>query len=184
MRVEAPPAASKPGRKTRPRQGRAMEVRDPWAVTDEPASRPAPKRTKKRPADAPPETGIYGLTDSALPGREAELDRAKKHWKPNEPRPGPTPPTLIEPYEVTDEPPAPEPPPPVEPEPTVSAAALEHEIALRDRTPPNPDPAFPLISGVYNFPFYQSSLRAWLWMSLGGTAVGVMATMVMALVPR
>jgi hypothetical protein len=71
----------------------------------------------------------------------------------------------------TDErlPPAAEPPPAGLPAPRKSKIAEE----LLQRPTPPPDPALPLFSGVYTFPWYLSSLKAWTWLTLGGLAIGV-----------
>ena len=47
---------------------------------------------------------------------------------------------------------------------------VEREIELRTRTPPNPPPRLPFFSGVWTFPGYESSQRAWLWLALCGLA--------------
>jgi hypothetical protein len=42
---------------------------------------------------------------------------------------------------------------------------------LLKRPEPPPPPAFPL-SGVYTFPWYLCTLKAWLWLTLGGFLIG------------
>jgi hypothetical protein len=134
--------------KRRAKKTRALEVQDPWAV---------PKKGAQEP-DVPrlPVEG-YGLAAEAPPEKPA---RRKKVDLP------------VEGYEVAEE--GPSPTPKNDPrEPAVSAAALEREVELRDRTPADAPPAWPLFSGVCSFPFYEGSLKAWLWLSLGGVAIGV-----------
>ncbi|MFO0880205.1 MAG: hypothetical protein U0840_22885 [Gemmataceae bacterium] len=69
----------------------------------------------------------------------------------------------------TEEPASPE-PPRVE----LNQEQVEREIALRTRTPPNPPPAMPMLSGVYTFPLYVSTLPQWglltLWLLFAGGA--------------
>ena len=68
-----------------------------------------------------------------------------------------------------------------------SESAINPQSAIRDpqskdtdpdkrftrRSQPEYVPARPLFSGVFTFPWYETSLRAWLWLSIGGFAVGV-----------
>ena len=62
-----------------------------------------------------------------------------------------------------------DPPPADLPAARVSKIAAE----LLHRPEPPPDPAIPLFSGVYTFPWYLSTLKAWIWLTLGGLAIGV-----------
>jgi hypothetical protein len=134
---------------------RAVAVEDPWAAPPEDKPRPA------RPARAD-EAG-YGLAAAEPP-----------------PVPGPKPPAprrpYVEeparPYALADEPP---PAPAVEEgrEPPVSESALERELQMRDRSSPDPPPAYPLFSGVYSFPWYDTSGGPWLWLASGLLATGM-----------
>lgn len=45
----------------------------------------------------------------------------------------------------------------------------------RQRISPPPPPRWPLVSGVYTFPWYPSSLKVWIWLSLGLMFVGGLA---------
>ena len=44
-------------------------------------------------------------------------------------------------------------------------------------------PAHPLLEGVYTFPWYARSLKAWVFLTLGGLGMGVMALALIALWP-
>src|SRR5262249_31045909 len=92
-------------------------------------------------------------------------------------------PNVIDPWAIPEEEPRPKkkkkkaaPQPPTD-------GALAQEIRMRERAPLNPDPTFPLFSGVYTFPWYERSLRAWFMLSLGATAVGAGLKGVLALWP-
>ena len=39
-------------------------------------------------------------------------------------------------------------------------------IELRTRKPPNPPPWSPMFSGVWTFPFYETTARAWVWLAV------------------
>ncbi len=46
------------------------------------------------------------------------------------------------------------------------------EKRLRERRPEPPPPRFPLLGGVYTFPWYRESLRPWLYLTLLGLVLG------------
>lgn len=65
----------------------------------------------------------------------------------------------------------------------LNEAQVERELELRTRTPPNPPPRYPLFSGVYTFPAYRTTLRAWVWLAFWGLWAGTVARMVFLLFP-
>ncbi len=158
-RVAAPDAPVP--KKRRAKKVRAVEVQDPWAV---------PKKKAREP-DVPklPVEG-YGL--GAAWGGEKPLPRPKTKEQPAE-----------EGYEVVEEPAGAEARPAPLPESTVPAEAVARELEMRERAPAGPPPNWPLFSGAYSFPFYDTSLGAWLALALGGTAVGAGLRMLMAFWP-
>jgi hypothetical protein len=120
-----------------------LEVEDPW---------PEPPRKKKKKRKASPEPSreapeVYGLaTDEAAA----------------------SPPPVLVPldgYAPVDEPLPPQPAPDL-PE----ASNLDKRLA--ERTPQAVVPTLPLFSGVYTFPFYEKTLKAWVFLTLGGAFVG------------
>jgi hypothetical protein len=130
---------------------RSVIVEDPWG----PPPEPKPKRKKKKKREQTeftPSEDVYGLA--------------------TEPEPTPLPPSELplDGYTLA----APEPSasaaaPELGPEPP-SASALE--MRLVERTPQAKPPALPLFNGVWTFPWYPTTLRAWVWLGMGGIAVG------------
>ena len=146
----------KPGNKEqRPRKKRvkAIAAEDPWADPEE--------------EEAPP------------PARSGSM--AYRIVEEEEPRPSL--PSYVEPppdpYELSA--------PLEEPEPAPSEASrvpderVEREIALRRREPPNPPPAYPLWSGVYQFPLYENCRKPLVYLLLFGALSGAMFRMMMDL---
>jgi hypothetical protein len=157
---KAAPATARKTQAARPRRKgrRARAVaHDPWAVPEQATAE------EESPAAEPG----YGVLDhervEEKPRRPAYLD----------PEP--------EPYAVNAA--APPPPPAKEGHTSVSPEQLAHEVRLRDRTPPNPPPALPMFSGIYTFPAYPASLKAWLWLTVWGTAAAGMGRVVLTLWP-
>jgi hypothetical protein len=64
----------------------------------------------------------------------------------------------------------------------VAPDALEREVRMRQRTP-DPPPASPLLSGVYSFPFYETTRKAWLSLSLTFAALGLAIRVLILLWP-
>src|SRR5262249_255813 len=132
-----------------PRSPRAVAVEDPWAATSE----DKPRRTRR------------GRVDEGLPAVPEPKPPAPRRAYVEEP---------AEPYALADEPPA---PPATDEgcEPPVSESALERELHMRDRSSGDPAPAYPLFSGVYSFPWYDTSSGPWIWLASGllGTGMGL-----------
>ena len=151
------PALARAGRRKK-----AVSSHDPWAQPEEDAAEQEPS------GEEPP-----------VPGYKV-VEIEEKEQRPPRPsyiEPEPDPYTLAEPQ------PEPEPPPL---EPSIlerEKVHIEREIKLRERVPPNPPPAFPLFSGVFTFPGYPTSLKAWLWLILGGLATGAVGRVVISLFP-
>jgi hypothetical protein len=120
---------------------------------------PNPTRESARPTASSDETERFDLLDRPAP--EA----------PPPPRPSYLDPEP-EPYILASG--ADEPTPPEPPRVELNPEQVEREIALRTRTPPNPPPAKPMLSGVYTFPLYASTLPQWglltLWFLFAGGA--------------
>jgi hypothetical protein len=140
-------------RARRPPKGTAAH--DPWAIPEE-----------EPPEEAPPVAGysVVEIEDKPAP-RPSYLEPVPDPYDMAQSAPEPTP--------------SPQEPPILERE----KVQIEREIKLRERAPPNPPPALPLFSGVFTFPGYPSSTKAWLWLTLGGLATGGMARMALLFSP-
>jgi hypothetical protein len=139
------------------RPGKATETHDPWNIPEE------------EPPEEPPPVAGYSVVEVQ--------ENEQRPPRPSYVDPEPDPYTLAEPQ------PEPEPPPQEPPILEREKAQIEREIKLRERTPPNPPPALPLFSGVFTFPLYETSLKAWLWLTLGGLVTGAVARMVLFFSP-
>jgi hypothetical protein len=154
--VDHKPAAKKkaksagPHKKSR-RLPRALAAHDPWA-------KPEGAPEEVLPEDAPPAPGYHVVevgAEEAPPPRPSYLD----------PEP--------DPYTLADAGPEAEHALPPQPRPLeMEKAHIEREIKLRERIPPNPPPAVPLVSGVYSFPLYEGSHQAWFTLTLCALATG------------
>ena len=136
-------------------RGKGTESHDPWAAPEE------------EPLEEPPPVAGYSVVEV----------EEKPPPRPSYVEPVPDPYTLTEPEPESTA---------LPPEPTVlerEKAHIEREIKLRERIPPNPPPAIPMFSGVFTFPFYETSLKAWLWLTLGGLVTGGIARVVLMLNP-
>jgi hypothetical protein len=146
-------ARNRRSKAARPRRG--TTAHDPWAVHEE------------EPYDEPPPAAGYSVVEV-------------------EEKPAPLP-SYVEPvpdpYALTENANEPAPAPQEAPFLEREKAQIEREVKLRERTPPNPPPALPLFSGVFTFPGYQDSLKAWLWLTCGGMATGGMFRMVLLFSP-
>jgi len=137
---------------------RPLHVNDPWA---EPEPNPllAPE----------PAPGGYRVVEIE---EETPLPKTAKPADPYE--------RDDQPYALADEPlpekPAPEMPP-------VDEESVKRELRLRERIPEDPPPARPLLDGLWTFPFYESTLKAWFWLGLSGLAMGVFARAALAFWP-
>ena len=193
VRKRPPPA---PARKRRPRPGRAAEVKDPWTIPKEPKG--SPEEAPKLPVEG------YAMAEQEqveVPDFWSKRPRKRQHGprKPQDVPATPPPELPVEGYEVADEgagrpkrPGSPAltneaPPPPREPEQAretaVKPEALARELELRERHAPGPEPTHPLLQGVYEFPWYGSSVGAWLVLTLGGTGLGVAIRALVQLFP-
>jgi hypothetical protein len=85
-----------------------------------------------------------------------------------------------EPYILADEP---EPVAPQAPRLELNQAQVEREIELRTRKPPNPPPDYPLFSGVWTFPGYDTTQKAWVWLAFWGGATGFVTRGLIVLFP-
>jgi len=143
-------------REQRPRKkrARALAAEDPWAVPDE---------------------------EEAPPARSGSMGYAvveKQESRPAVPSYVEPPP---DPYAVTDAIDEPEPAP--RSTPVVPDERVEREIALRRREPPNPPPASPLWSGVYEFPLYENCRMPLVYLLLWGALAAVMFRLLMSVFP-
>jgi hypothetical protein len=59
---------------------------------------------------------------------------------------------------------------------------IDREVELRTRKI-DPPPAFPLFSGVYSFPAYQTTLKALVWLSCWGLFTGGLLRWVLSYAP-
>ena len=138
----------------RKRRARSLAAEDPWAVPEE--EEPPPARS-----------GSMGY---------AVVEQQES--RPNVPSYVEPPP---DPYALTDA--IDEPGPALPPKPVVPDERVEREIALRRREPPNPPPASPLWSGVYEFPLYENCRVPLVYLLLWGALPAVMFRLLMALFP-
>ena len=60
---------------------------------------------------------------------------------------------------------------------------MARELALRMRLPPNPPPRWPLAEGVLSFPFYDTSRKPWVGLSIWGLATLFMFRLVLEFWP-
>jgi hypothetical protein len=145
-RPAARPERRKRGRKKVKRQV-ASEFQDPWAVREE----------EKPEEDVPEPTG------DTIPIAADELSN----------EPATEPPTFTS-LDDDDAPlrlqPAEEVKAPRPPHPATEVSPLEKR--LLERSEPEP-PALTLFSGVYTFPWYETTLGSWFKLSLGGLALGI-----------
>jgi hypothetical protein len=174
--ASTPPPPNK-GRKnrapgaTRGRATRRVEATDPWAIPDADTLRETER------AAALPEEGYAFASDDPKPTPEAKPKKKKKVVEPTHP-------LEMERYEMDAASP---PPRPVEtpldgndpigteelrPEEQTGNADSNLDIQRTPPPKPQPIPTYPFISGVYTFPWYATSMKAWLWLTIGATAVG------------
>jgi hypothetical protein len=142
---------------------------DPWSFPREEEEEPRPKKKKKQkeaaPVETEPQAEIYeiaGQPPAHLPTVTPSDDDEEDDDEP----------IGLAPLPNAEEKPRPTPdgPPPAGlPAPRVSKIAEE----LLQRPEPPPPPAIPLFTGVYTFPWYLSTLKAWIWLTLGALAIGV-----------
>jgi hypothetical protein len=186
---KAQPQPEKPRRK---KKKKAVAL-DPWAVPedDQHADKSQAERKKT------PMVKGYALADP-----EAEEPRQEKQTEPARTR-------RVKGYQLSDEPPPPlpkelpldgyvpvgyEPIPLKEPipegEPTRAQeqaaslpepSAFEKRLAERTREPL--PPPMPLVSGVYSFPWYPSTLPAWIVLSVAGVALNGLIHLTISMVP-
>jgi hypothetical protein len=158
-----------------------------WLIQQESKVIPKPKRGEQRPRKkrvrTPAAEDPWAVPDEeeAPPARSGAMGYAvveKEEPVPVRPNYLDPPP---DPYGVSD--PLDEPEPVPHPTPTVSADRLEREVALRRREPPNPPPASPLWSGVYEFPLYENCRKQLAYLLLWGGLSGAMFRMLMELFP-
>ena len=149
-------AATKRGatrERSRKRRARSLAAEDPWAVPEE--AEPPPARS--------------GTMGYAVVEREEPRQTRPSYVEP--------PP---DPYALTD---ATDEPPPSPPPSGVPDERVEREIALRRREPPNPPPASPLWSGVYEFPLYENCRMPLVYLVLWGGLSAVMFRALVSLFP-
>jgi hypothetical protein len=186
------PASEKPRRKKK----KQSAAHDPWAVPKE-ARRTDKERTE--PNKRPMVEG-YGLADP-----NAQVQPATEQTEPARSRPA----RRVKGYQLSAEPPPPqprdlpldgyvpvgyEPIPLKEPVPEHEPSrAQEHaeslpapsafERRLAEKTEEAPPPPMPLVSGVYTFPWYLSTLPVWIVLSVGGIALNGLIGLVISMMP-
>jgi hypothetical protein len=162
----AAPRARGSARKGKGKRSRKVEARDPWAIPEERAT----ERVPDLPVDG------YGLATDE-PGERAPQEQKKAK---NDPESSPEPDD--EGYAVAEDGAAAPPRPRGELPGGVVVSDLERRLLERGQD--QHVPAVPLLSGVYTFPWYDSSLKAWLWLTLGGALLGGCVRGLAALWPR
>jgi hypothetical protein len=185
------PVPKKPRRKKKKKSGAGY---DPWASPKE----ASPGEAERAGPKTKPIVEGYGLADPDNP----ELAEVKQ--------PEGTRTQLVTGYKVSSEPPPPtpkelpldgyvpvgyEPIPLKEPIPEGERSrAQEHAQSLPEpsefekrlavKSEEAPPPPLPLVSGVYTFPWYRSTLPAWVILSVGGIALNGLIQLAIAMVPR
>jgi hypothetical protein len=187
-----PKRPARPAGKLKPSLRKKITVSDPWAEPAPEVKKPQPKpqpKPKAKPVAKPSEeegdefgpATPYGLTNDPL-CRAPKFDliegspfldvRSSPSKFPTE-EPAPAQPrTFAEDDEGGEIGIAPDdvPPPDAKPRLDVEPSRIDMRMMREDEAKP---PAFPMFSGVYNFPFYLSSLRSFVvlslcWIVLGG----------------
>jgi hypothetical protein len=149
------PQPEPPPKKRRRRAAPAPRAHDPW----KPLPDDQPIRTPEG------EVEPYGLTNDPEPVRRpAPVEE-------DGPRPIITPEGEVHGYEMTDE--EPPPPPPAE----------KPEEWLQKRAERKPPPQRPQLDGVYTFPWYPTTVQAWLKLAAGFFVVGMLTRAVIGLWP-
>lgn len=150
------PQREPPPKKKKRRAARMVQASDPW---EPPPRDETAIRTPEGIVEA------YGLTTDPEPLRTPV--RVEEEAS----RPIITPEGEVHGYDLDDEEPA-RPPP-----------AEKPEEWLQKRVERLPPPEMPLVSGVYSFPWYATSVQAWLKLSGGFFVVGALARTLIALWP-
>jgi hypothetical protein len=150
----------KPRKRRKARSATGAEVVDPWAV---PKEKPRPPKRKR---------GTYGIKDyEPTPEAAPEVPAGEV-------------------YGLQAPPPVAPPPPPsiwADDEPAVEKAVLpekptrEEEMEQREEPPL---PAWPLVQGVYSFPWYRGTVGAWGLIALGLLIMGVVLRAMIEILPR
>jgi hypothetical protein len=133
---------------------RPIETVDPWAVPKE-----AKKRKKKKTAPPTPSVEGYGLAPEEPPPATVRSRREEDFTGDLEPLR-----VKEDPEEVKQR----------RAKKQIQAPAIleRHEAKLKARPEEPPPPPLPLVSGVYSFPWYATSRKPWLWLTLGLLALG------------
>jgi hypothetical protein len=141
-----PPKTKRPGKQ---RSETGAEIYDPWEIPNE---EPRPPKKKR---------GAYGIKENYQPAPEpaAEAPAGEVYGlQPAQPTGKPSLPPFPEDDPVADKIPA-------------GRKALAEELEKRE--PPPPLPSWPLLSGVYTFPWYGTSVTAWLLLAFGLLLMGI-----------
>ncbi len=85
-----------------------------------------------------------------------------------------------DPYALADEP---APAAPEAPRLDLNEAQVQRELELRTRTPPNPPPRLPMFSGVWTFPGYDTTQKAWVWLAFWGLVTGAITRALIQVFP-
>lgn len=180
--------------KLRPQLRKQIQVADPWSQPPVPSFPTRPPEGSKRGDDAPSSAAAYDLSDEppceppqfVLRQGTPFLDvKATPQPPPEEPSPQPRP--YVYDDDDDDGKPiglAPDASAGQDTRPLVQVEPSKLEMRLRAaaEAPADP-PAFPMFSGVYSFPFYSTSLRAFYIMSIGWLVVGFAVERLVALFP-
>jgi hypothetical protein len=181
VKKKVPAAKAKP----RPQKAKTTSAVDPWAVPEQPEEvkpKPAPKATAKKKGPKPVEG--YAMSDEP-PCRPPEFKLVKGSPfldvkdVPSGPPPAAEPPLSPRPRYFDDEDDgvdyqvaADDTPLTADTRPKMDVEPSRVEMRLA-REEEEPLPVFPMFSGVYTFPWYMTSLRAFLVLSLIWTVLGL-----------
>lgn len=157
---EAPP----PPRKAAPRRKPRTKAQDPWAVPEEPAP-PEPARPDRYLTKE-----VYKVSDDAPPAPQPAPPRPREKVEGYGVLPAPETPKAAEPSK------------PVVPPETERVSRYEAALAAPRVLPP--PPPFPLLSGVYSFPFYDGSLGPLSKLAVGYLVMGIILCGQLATMPR
>jgi hypothetical protein len=165
--------ARKRATKKKPQQLRKkIKVKDPWSAPVEEPEPPPPKRELK-PWQNVGDDIPYELADSKKPPRQEEEKRPPKRIRPLDEEEL----DALKGFGVAE----PLPPPLEKREPEELAPAYRARPLPRK---PEPKIAWPLLKGVYDFPWYASNLSAWTYLLFGFLVVGLLLIGLLNYLPK
>jgi len=149
-----------------------FQVNDPWSGPVGEPEPPSPKRERKPWQDEGDDVP-YEVADSKTPPRQQEEKRPPKRLRPLDEEEL----DALKGFGMAE----PLPPHLETGEPEDLAPAYRARPLPRK---PEPKIAWPLLKGVYNFPWYASNLSAWIYLVLGFLVLGLLLVGLLAYLPK